>query len=56
MVSLLIQPAIFHEIHRNVISLRPLSLSNSVAIGQAAEQDTQTERHLVFAEFPNNHL
>lgn len=45
-VSLLIQPAIFHETHRNVISLRPLSLSNSVAIGQAAEKDTQAERLL----------
>lgn len=55
-VSLLIQPAIFHETHRNVISLRPLSLSNSVAIGQAAEKDTLTERHLFFAEFPKNHL
>lgn len=43
-VSLLIQPAIFHETRRNVISPRPLSLSNSVAIGQAAEKDRHTDR------------
>lgn len=50
-VSLLIQPAIFHETHRNVISLRPSSLSNSVATGQAAEEDTQTGRCLFLHSF-----
>lgn len=42
LVSVLIQPAIFHETCRNVISLRPSSLSNLVAIGQAAETDRYT--------------
>lgn len=44
LLSLLIQPAIFHETHSNVISLRPSSLSNSVAIGQAAETDRHIHR------------
>lgn len=44
LVSLLSQPAIFHETRRNVISLRSLPLSNSVAIGQAAEKDRHTDR------------
>lgn len=45
LVSVLIQAAICHETCRNVVSLRPSSLSNSVAIGQATETDTHTARH-----------
>lgn len=57
-VSLLVQPAIFHETHRKVISLRPLSLSNSVAIGQAAEKDRHTDRKRLVSlqSFLKNHL